>query len=144
SAGAGMLLASILPADRLDREPATAPPTSQDEGKTRHSPPSASACIPRPISPSLRRMEFRRGNVIPHASGHCREHCGYAGHRPLQGGPMAAVTALLRRHPEIALFVALSLGFFLGKRKLGTFSLGTSAGVLLAGILIGQLHIPIP
>jgi putative transport protein len=57
---------------------------------------------------------------------------------------MAAVTALLRGHPEIALFIALSLGFFLGKRKLGTFSLGTSAGVLLAGILIGQLNIPIP
>jgi uncharacterized transporter YbjL len=57
---------------------------------------------------------------------------------------MAAMTALLRGHPEVALFVALSLGFLLGKRKLGTFSLGTSAGVLLAGVLIGQLHIPIP
>jgi uncharacterized transporter YbjL len=41
-------------------------------------------------------------------------------------------------------FAALSLGFFLGKRKVGTFSLGTSAGVLLAGVLIGQLRIPIP
>jgi putative transport protein len=54
------------------------------------------------------------------------------------------MTALLRGHPEVALFVALSLGFLLGKRKVGTFSLGTSAGVLLAGVLIGQLHIPIP
>jgi putative transport protein len=51
---------------------------------------------------------------------------------------------LLRDHPEIALFAALSLGFFLGKRKVGTFSLGTSAGVLLAGVLIGQLRITIP
>jgi putative transport protein len=51
---------------------------------------------------------------------------------------------LLRGHPEIALFAALSLGFFLGKRKVGTFSLGTSAGVLLAGVLIGQVRIPIP
>jgi putative transport protein len=57
---------------------------------------------------------------------------------------MTALTELLRQHPEIALFVALSLGFFLGKRKVGTFSLGTSAGVLLAGVLIGQLGIPIP
>jgi len=51
---------------------------------------------------------------------------------------------LLRGHPEVALFLALSLGFFVGKRKLGTFSLGTSAGVLLAGVLIGQLRIPMP
>ncbi|HEY7427249.1 MAG TPA: aspartate-alanine antiporter [Gemmataceae bacterium] len=57
---------------------------------------------------------------------------------------MAAVTALLRGHPEVALFLTLSLGFLVGKRKVGTFSLGTSAGVLLAGILIGQLNIPIP
>jgi putative transport protein len=57
---------------------------------------------------------------------------------------MGAVAELLRGHPEIALFAALSLGFFLGKRKVGPFSLGTSAGVLLAGIVIGQLRIPIP
>jgi putative transport protein len=57
---------------------------------------------------------------------------------------MGAVTELLRRHPEVALFAALSVGFFLGKRKLGPFSLGTSAGVLLAGIVIGQLRIGIP
>jgi putative transport protein len=57
---------------------------------------------------------------------------------------MTALTDPLRNHPEIALFAALSLGFFLGKRKFGTFSLGTSAGVLLAGVLIGQLRIPIP
>jgi putative transport protein len=57
---------------------------------------------------------------------------------------MSAIAELLRRHPEIALFAALSLGFFVGKRKVGTFSLGTSAGVLLAGVAIGQLGIPIP
>jgi putative transport protein len=57
---------------------------------------------------------------------------------------MAAITELLRAHPEVALFAALSLGFFVGKRKVGTFSLGTSAGVLLAGVVIGQLRIPIP
>jgi putative transport protein len=56
---------------------------------------------------------------------------------------MTAITELLRGHPEVALFAALSLGFFVGKRKVGTFSLGTSAGVLLAGVVIGQLRIPI-
>src|SRR6516225_444345 len=57
---------------------------------------------------------------------------------------MIVITELLRQHPEIALFAALSLGFFLGRRKVGNFSLGTSAGVLLVGVLIGQLRIPIP
>src|SRR5271166_5586885 len=57
---------------------------------------------------------------------------------------MTVIAELLQGHPEIALFAALSLGFFLGKRKVGSFSLGTSAGVLLAGVLIGQLRIPIP
>jgi hypothetical protein len=57
---------------------------------------------------------------------------------------MTAITELLRGHPEVALFAALSLGFFVGKRKVGTFSLGTSAGVLPAGVVIGQLRIPIP
>src|SRR6516164_8831435 len=64
--------------------------------------------------------------------------------RPGEEEPMTALTELLRQHPEIALFAALSLGFLLGKRKVGTFSLGTSAGVLLAGVVIGQLRIPIP
>src|SRR4051794_22157665 len=57
---------------------------------------------------------------------------------------MTVIAELLQGHPEIALFAALSLGFFLGKRKVGNFSLGTSAGVLLVGVLIGQLRIPIP
>jgi AspT/YidE/YbjL antiporter-like protein len=57
---------------------------------------------------------------------------------------MTAITELLQHHPEVALFAALSLGFFLGKRKVGAFSLGTSAGVLLADVLIGQLRIPVP
>jgi putative transport protein len=57
---------------------------------------------------------------------------------------MAAIAELLRDHPEVALFAALSLGFLLGKCRVGTFSLGSSAGVLLAGVVIGQLGIPIP
>jgi putative transport protein len=55
---------------------------------------------------------------------------------------MVAITELLRGQPEVAMFAALSLGFFVGKRKVGTFSLGTSAGLLLAGVLIGQLTEP--
>jgi putative transport protein len=49
----------------------------------------------------------------------------------------------LRNNPEIAIFLALALGFLVGGVKLGKFSLGNVTGVLLAGVLIGQLNITI-
>jgi len=49
----------------------------------------------------------------------------------------------LRDNPEIAIFLALALGFLIGGVKLGKFSLGNVTGVLLAGVLIGQLNITI-
>ena len=49
----------------------------------------------------------------------------------------------LREYPEIAIFLALALGFWLGNLKFGSFSLGPVTSVLLAGVLIGQAHISI-
>ena len=49
----------------------------------------------------------------------------------------------LRAYPEIAIFLTLALGFLIGKVKIGFFSLGSVTGVLLAGVLIGQLDITI-
>jgi putative transport protein len=49
----------------------------------------------------------------------------------------------LRTYPEIAIFLALALGFYIGGLKFGKFSLGNVTGVLLAGVLIGQLNITI-
>ena len=49
----------------------------------------------------------------------------------------------LRSNPEIAIFLALALGFYIGGLKFGKFSLGNVTGVLLAGVLIGQLNITI-
>src|SRR6478736_5528542 len=49
----------------------------------------------------------------------------------------------LREYPEIAIFLTLALGFFIGGLKFGKFSLGNVTGVLLAGVLIGQLEITI-
>jgi putative transport protein len=46
----------------------------------------------------------------------------------------------LRCYPEIAIFLTLALGFALGGLKIGKFTLGNVTGVLLAGVLIGQLH----
>ena len=53
------------------------------------------------------------------------------------------VVQTLRAYPEIAIFLALALGFFVGNLKLGKFALGSVTGVLLAGVLIGQAHITI-
>jgi putative transport protein len=49
----------------------------------------------------------------------------------------------LRTYPEIAIFFALALGFFIGNLKIKHFTLGNVTGVLLAGVLIGQFKITI-
>ena len=49
----------------------------------------------------------------------------------------------LRNNPELAIFLTLSLGYALGKVRLGSFELGSVTGVLIAGIIIGQLDITI-
>lgn len=49
----------------------------------------------------------------------------------------------LRTYPEIAIFLTLGLGFWLGKFKFGSFSLGVVSSTLVAGVLVGQLDIAI-
>jgi putative transport protein len=49
----------------------------------------------------------------------------------------------LRQYPEIAIFLTLALGFWFGSFKFGSFSLGVVTSTLLAGLLVGQLHIPV-
>ena len=50
----------------------------------------------------------------------------------------------LRSNPELALFLAIGLGFWIGSRKIAGFSLGGVTGSLLAALLIGQVHVEIP
>lgn len=50
----------------------------------------------------------------------------------------------LRERPELAIFLTLFLGFWLGKLRIGKFSLGTVTSVLLVGVLVGQLDIAVP
>jgi hypothetical protein len=57
---------------------------------------------------------------------------------------MDYLTTALREHQELAVFLTLAIGFFIGRVKLGSFSLGTVVGTLLAGVLIGQLNIQVP
>jgi putative transport protein len=54
------------------------------------------------------------------------------------------VVGALREHPELAIFVTLAVGFFIGRLRVGSFSLGIVVGTLLAGVLIGQLDIKVP
>ncbi len=49
----------------------------------------------------------------------------------------------LRQNPELAIFLTLALGFAVGRLRVGSFSLGNVVGTLLAGVLVGQLEIPI-
>lgn len=49
----------------------------------------------------------------------------------------------VRTYPELAIFMALAAGFWLGPKKLGGFSLGNVTATLLAAILIGQMGIQI-
>ena len=49
----------------------------------------------------------------------------------------------LRVHPELAIFLTLFAGFWIGRLKIGKFSLGTVTSVLLVGVLVGQLDITV-
>jgi putative transport protein len=50
---------------------------------------------------------------------------------------------LLRHHPEVTFFLVLGIGYWLGKIKLGSFTLGAVTGTLLAGVAIGQLGVQV-
>ena len=56
---------------------------------------------------------------------------------------MEWVIHLLRQHSELAIFLTIAAGFWIGKIKVGQFSLGIVTSVLLGGVLAGQLNITI-
>jgi len=49
----------------------------------------------------------------------------------------------LQHNAELAVFLALAIGYLVGPLKLGGFHLGNVTATLLAGVLVGQLAIPI-
>jgi putative transport protein len=53
------------------------------------------------------------------------------------------LTDTLRANPQIAIFLALGLGFWLGKLRFRSFSLGVVTSTLLAGVFVGQLGITV-
>lgn len=50
-------------------------------------------------------------------------------------------SSFLVANPIISIFLALAGGYFIGKFKIKSFSLGSTVGVLLVGLLIGQLGV---
>lgn len=50
----------------------------------------------------------------------------------------------LRSNPELAVFLAISLGVLIGRVRLGSFHLGSVAGALLMGLIIGQVGLEVP
>lgn len=50
----------------------------------------------------------------------------------------------LQSHPLIPLFLTLGFGFWLGKLRFGSFSLGSVAATLIVGVIIGQIDVQIP
>src|SRR5258708_19841867 len=51
--------------------------------------------------------------------------------------------ATLRQYPEIAIFLTLAIGYYIGKFTFKGLGLGSVTATLLAGVLIGQIGITI-
>ena len=50
----------------------------------------------------------------------------------------------LVRYPELALFLVIAGGYWIGSFRIGSFSLGPVTGALFAGLLVGQFaHVPV-
>lgn len=49
----------------------------------------------------------------------------------------------LRLHPELAIYLTVSLGFLIGRITIAGFTLGSVTGVLITALVIGQLDIPV-
>jgi len=57
---------------------------------------------------------------------------------------MGDIAGLFQSYPQLAVFLALAVGYFIGKIKIFKFNLGSTAGVLIAALAIGQMNISVP
>ena len=51
---------------------------------------------------------------------------------------LAWLEQFLVRYPELALFLVIAAGYWIGSFKIGAFSLGPVPGALFAGLLVGH------
>ena len=57
---------------------------------------------------------------------------------------METILHFFRTYPEMAIFLTIGIGFWIGQLKYKSFTLGTVTSVLLVGVLVGQMDIAIP
>jgi len=57
---------------------------------------------------------------------------------------MMEVVRIARMSPELLVFLALAIGYFIGRLKIKGFGLGTTASVLIAGMTLGQIGVEVP
>lgn len=50
----------------------------------------------------------------------------------------------MREYPALAVFLTVGIGFYIGRLKFKSFSLGVVTSVLLVGVVVGQLNISVP
>jgi len=56
---------------------------------------------------------------------------------------MELLHTFFQKIPMAALFLSLAVGYWIGKIKIGNFSLGGMAGTLLVAVIIGQIGVPV-
>jgi putative transport protein len=57
---------------------------------------------------------------------------------------LTSLQEFLVRYPELALFLVIAAGYWIGSFKIGTFSFGPVTGALFAGLLVGDFaHVPV-
>src|SRR4030095_14700087 len=57
---------------------------------------------------------------------------------------LAWLEQFLVRYPELALFLVIAAGYWIGSFKIGVFSLGPVTSALFAGLLVGPFaHVPV-
>src|SRR3954454_23662072 len=57
---------------------------------------------------------------------------------------LAWLEQFLVRYPELALFLVIAAGYWIGGFKVGAFSLGPVTGALCAGLFVGNFaHVPV-
>ncbi|MDP8298517.1 MAG: aspartate-alanine antiporter [Candidatus Tantalella remota] len=55
-----------------------------------------------------------------------------------------SIVELCREYPQVVLFLALAIGYSIGKIKIFGFTLGSTAGCLLAALVLGQMNVSVP
>ena len=53
------------------------------------------------------------------------------------------IVELCQSYPQLVIFLVIAIGYFIGQIKLGNFSLGATASILIVALFFGQLNIAV-